>query len=142
MKKTYWWRYGVLVVSLALIEFSYYFGHKVLLGFPVKLYFFCDYVTCLESTWEFGKIIFFLALALLAVSPFLFFVRDELFKKWLRFAGIWLLVAAVLISLAPEYNGGWMSFGPTKESVSILLGELFVIVSLAKLAWASRKGKA
>jgi fucose 4-O-acetylase-like acetyltransferase len=62
-----------------------------------------------------------------------------MFKKWLRFAGVWFAVAAILIAVTPEYQGGWMPISPTKESVSIWMASLFVIISLAKLAWDSRK---
>lgn len=75
---------------------------------------------------------FHFSLSLLAVSPLLFFISDKIFKKWLRFAGIWFAVAAILILISPEYSGGFgPSLNPTKESVSIWMSSLFVIGSLA-----------
>ena len=38
-----------------------------------------------------------------------------------------------------EQNSNSRFIGPTKESVSVWMSELFVIVSLAKVAWNSRK---
>jgi hypothetical protein len=77
----------------------------------------------------------------LVVSPALFFVRDTVFLKWLRFAIVWFAVAVVLIVLAPVSTGGWMNFGPTKELVSIWMGALFVVISLVKLAWDSKESR-
>lgn len=130
MKITYWWR-ASLIIGVVLILTIAYIGP-------------CDYALarCLGgNSILVTRTIFHFSLSLLAVSPFLFFVRDEVFKKWLRFAGVWFTIAAVLIAITPEYQGGWMSIGPTKESVSIWMGALFVIGSLAKLAWDSRKLK-
>ncbi|MDX9856084.1 MAG: hypothetical protein RBS86_04715 [Candidatus Moranbacteria bacterium] len=64
------------------------------------------------------------------MSPFLFFFSDKFFIKWLRFALIWFFLAIVFIALAPVYTGGWMNFGPTKESVSIWMSGLFMAISL------------
>jgi hypothetical protein len=124
MQKKYWWR--IFVVIFASVIFGY--GNIAVSMDELNLY--NPYIDPLM----------FLSLALLAVSPFLFFARDDVFRKWLGFSGIWFGVAAVLIALSPEYSGGWgPSFNPTKESISIWMSSLFVIISLAKISWDSRK---
>jgi hypothetical protein len=130
MQKTYWWRIILIVVCTGVLLGAY-------LG-P------CDsnVARCLGGdSILVTRTFFHFALSLLVVSLFLFFVRDTVFLKWLRFAMIWFAVAAVLIAATPTYTGGWMSFGPTKESVSIWLSMLFVAVSSIKLVWDMRKAK-
>lgn len=83
---------------------------------------------------------FFLSFALLIVSPFLFLINDNVFRQWFRFAGVWFALSIILILLAPEYWGGWMSFGPEKKSVSVVMSILFVILSFGQLAWSYWKG--
>ncbi len=82
----------------------------------------------------------YLSLSLLIVSPFLFFVRDEVFRKWLRFTLVWFGIAIVLIAVTPEYQGGiFAMMNPTKESVSVFFAFLFVPSALAFLFFTSRK---
>lgn len=83
----------------------------------------------------------FFSLSILATSLFLFFVTDAVFLKWLRFAVAWFSLTTIFIIMAPVYTGGFMGFGPTKESVSIWMASLFVIISLIKLIWDSRRLK-
>ena len=73
------------------------------------------------------------------VAFFSFFVSDFVFMKWFYFATLFLLVSCVLIAAIPQYPGGWAFSNPGRESVSIWLSGLFVIVSLAKLIWDTRK---
>lgn len=124
MEKTYWWRISVVV--LAVLAFGYgYIAVNMDRSFLYNPYI---------------DPIMFLSLSLLVVSPLLFFIRDEVFLKWLRFSVIWFGVTAVAVAFSPEYAGGWgPSFGPTKESVSIWMASLFVIISLAKITWDSRQ---
>ena len=124
MGKTYLWRIFVMVLAVVV------FGYGYIAVNMDKLNLYNNYIDPLM----------FLSLSLLAVSPLLFFIRDEVFLKWLRFSLAWFALAAILIALSPEYSGGWgPSFDLTKESVSIWMGTLFVITSLVKITWDSRK---
>jgi hypothetical protein len=129
MDKTYRWRIALSSASFLILLIAYTF--------------FCEsrMSRCLwGDSILVTRTIFHFTLSLLVVSPVLFFVRDEVFKKWLRFAGVWFGIAAVLVILTPESSGGWgPSLNPTKESVSIWMASLFVIISLVKIAWDSRK---
>jgi predicted MFS family arabinose efflux permease len=95
--------------------------------------------TCSIHYNDFIDPLMFSAISIVVLSLFLFFISDNVFKKWLRFAIAWFIVDVVLIALAPTYTGGWMNFGPTKESVSIWMGVLFVIISLVLIIWQSLK---
>ncbi len=81
----------------------------------------------------------YLSLSLLIVSPFLFFVRDEVFRKWLRFAGIWFVLGSVPILMAPIRTHGFLPLTPTRSIVSFWVGALFVPSALAFLFFTSRK---
>lgn len=80
------------------------------------------------------------SLASLIVAPFIFFVRDEVFRKWLLFALAWFGITIFLIAITPEYADGiYRLMNPTKESVSFAMNILFVPFSLAWLLWDSRR---
>lgn len=79
----------------------------------------------------------------LLVSLFLFFARDDVFKKWLWFALVWFGISVFFIALAPAYNHGLFSMmNPTKESVSLWMSVIFIPVSLGFLLWSSKHSKA
>lgn len=138
MKKIYWWRILVFIIGgIGLIVGE-------ILFYPYK-YGLCisQKEQCLFGSLElvFAQPLFFISMALLIVSISLFFITDKIFLKWLRFALVWLGLTVVLVALAPVYTGGYVGFGPTKESVSIWMGSLFVIISLVKIVWDSRRAK-
>lgn len=73
----------------------------------------------------------FVILSLFAASVFIFFISDRTFKKWLKFAAIWFLVDVIWIIKSPVISHYEFDIIPsTKESVSIWMGSLFVIISL------------
>lgn len=130
MQKTYWWRVSLIIACLVVIFGSYVGTCQFSFG------------KCIGGdSIPFTRMFFHITLSALIVSPTLFFIRDAVFLAWLRFAIAWFVITVILIALAPVSTGGWMSFGPTKELVSIWMGGLFVIVSLAKLAWDSKKAR-
>jgi hypothetical protein len=134
MKKTYWWRSLLFVLS----------GLIVVSGWIYDKYF------CFANTnycpFDKYRILVFepiaiISIFILAISLFLFFVNDSIFLKWLCFAIVWLVLSAIFIALSPAYSGGFIGLNPTKESVSIWMGALFVIVSLGQIIWLSKRTK-
>ena len=89
--------------------------------------------------YELPRFFVHISLSLLITSPFLFFVHDKTFLRWAKFAGIWFFLSGIFVYLSPEYQGGWLGIGPEKESVSILMGILFVIISLPLLFLSERR---
>ena len=135
MQKTNWWR--MVVLFLGMIIFGW--GYLVVNAFELGL---CDKGgRCFLTYGSYVDPLMFLSLFLLIISPMLFFVRDAVFLKWLKFAIAWFALAAIFIALSPVYSGGSIGLNPTKESVSIWMGSLFVIISLAQLFWVSRNLK-
>ncbi len=124
MQKTYWWRIGLLVVSLIVLLIAYIEP--------------CNYklTRCLwGNSILITRTFFHIFLAILASSLFTFFISDKTFFKWLRFAVAWFALDAIFVTMAPVYTGGWINFDPTKELVSIWMGSLFVIISLIMFVW-------
>lgn len=118
MKKTYW-----RIISLISICVIFMFGSYVST---------CDYKVA-KCFWGDSILVtrtfFHIALAATVVSPFLFFFNDKFFTRWFRFALIWFFLAIVFVALTPEQHN-FMSLNPDKETVSIWMSTLFVIVSL------------
>lgn len=122
-QKTYWWR--VLVVVFAVVLFSYGFiVSNVIDGFG----WYYSYV----DSFDFASVAFFCS------SLFLFFVSDAAFLKWFKFTFIWWFFSIILIILTPESYNSFLNLSPDRESVSIWLSVLFVIISLAKLVWDTK----
>lgn len=105
-----------------------------------EIYSILGYDLCLTATSQsIGKPLFFLATSLFLISPFLFFISDIAFKKWLKFSLIWFGLAVIFIMISPEYQGGWIGIGPEKESVSILMSGLLIIISLGFVLYQKLK---
>ncbi len=135
MSKTYWWRFGALLIGALVFGWGYQLVSAENLGLCRQG------ISCLFKYNVYVDPLMFLSLSLLVITPFLFFVSDAVFLKWLRFAVLWFGVTAIFIIMAPVYTGGFVGFGPTKESVSIWMGSLFVVASLVQIILAHRKLK-
>jgi hypothetical protein len=139
-QKTYWWR--VLNISLVGIFLAvvYVLNNQLLFGICDRSYSTDSYQGCLDTAGiNIGKPLFFLSIAILLVSIPLFFVRDEVFLKWLKLSSVWWFFSIILIALTPSSYHSFLNLNPDRESVSLWLSGLFVIVSLAKLIWDTRK---
>lgn len=122
-KKTWWWRVVIVLLSILALGISYVINRESNL-----------YLEVISGP------LFIFASAIFIISIFLFFISDKVFLKWLRFAGVWVVLSIFAIAATPERHEGLLSFGgPSKEEVSIWLAALFVILSLTKIIWDSRK---
>lgn len=85
---------------------------------------------------------FHLVIPIFISSIILFFTFDKIFRKWLVFATIWIFISLFFISITPEYSGGWVSFTPIREQVSIWMSSLFLIISLVLITiWQIKEKK-
>lgn len=72
----------------------------------------------------------------------LFFLSDNIFMKWFKFSLGWVFLSLFFIFITPEYSGGWVSFTPDREQVSIWMSSLFFIISLVLITfWSLRERK-
>ena len=82
---------------------------------------------------QLGRPIFFFSIALLVVSLLLFFVREEVYKSWRRFAYWAIPISIILLWIAPTSGPtgiGISYLNYTKESASWLVSGAFLLVSL------------
>ena len=129
MKKTYLPRVVLLSLSLFVVIGLYFGPCKQMLG------------RCMGGNdMPIARSSFHFLVAASLISLFLFLVNDNIFKKWLIFSLVWLVLSFILILVTPEYSGGWgPNFNPDRETVSIWMGVLFVIISLVLIIWQSVK---
>ena len=63
-----------------------------------------------------------------------YFLRQEIYNTWFRFARIWIPLSMLAIFLAPEYSHDWM-FPIEKGTVALFSSALFVIISLGLICY-------
>lgn len=73
-------------------------------------------------------ILFFLPLAFIT-----YFMREEIYKAWFRFARWWIPLSIALIFLSPEYSSDWI-LPIEKGSVALTTSILFVCISIIVIA--------
>ena len=123
-QKTYWWRILVILFAGILFGYGYVSVNVDKLGW--------------YSSFTDSIILF--ALSLFVTSMALLFVYDKVFLKWFYFSIFWWLCSLIIISMTPEYGGGLIiGYNPDRSTVAFGIGLLFVIVSLVKLVWDTRK---
>jgi len=74
-------------------------------------------------------LLFFPILPLFFFSLVTYFMRDEVFQSWWRFARVWVPVSMIAILLAPAYASDWM-FPVDKGRIAFFTSLLFMIISL------------
>ena len=109
---------------IGYITFDPYANHLCMLG-----------ETCIFAGWRktISEPLFIVSTSVFISSIFTFFISNRLFTRWLIFTIAWLVAAVICIALAPVYTSNILG-GPTKESISIWMGTLFVIISLIMFA--------
>ena len=58
-----------------------------------------------------------------------YFMKEEVYRAWSRFALVWIPLSMLLIFLAPEYSTDWM-YRIEKGSVALATSAIFAVVSL------------
>ena len=118
VKKSVTWISGLL--ALILIGFDFTGTDKLCGG--------AQYTECMQTLHSFFVII-------IPIIPTFFFslltywMREEIYRSWFRFARWWIPLSMVLIFLAPEYSGDWM-YPIEKGTVAFFTSLVFVIVSI------------
>lgn len=137
MKKTYWWRILITLFGFLIL----FYGWMASFGNTIGL---ChienDKELCLINYNSYIDSLGFVSISLLVVSLFLYFINDIVFKKWLKFAIVWFALATIFIIHAPTYSST-IPGNPTKESISIWMSSLFVIISIIQIGILSRRHK-
>jgi len=87
-----------------------------------------SYSTCSDFS-ESLAMLFFPILPLFFFSLVTYFMREEIFQSWWRFARVWVPLSMIAILLAPAYASDWM-FPIDKGRIAFFTAVVFVIISL------------
>ncbi len=77
---------------------------------------------------------------LLSLIPFLF-LSEKVYYLWVKFAFATLPIIAFLIYISPTYSHSPIGFDVTKETTSMILSVVFVVVSWLIAVWHMLKNK-
>ena len=91
----------------------------------------------LWNTTELVGAYFILFPLILFFSLITYFLREEVFRAWLRFAYVWMPLSLVVIYLSAGWTGGGFGIPNVldQETVAIIFSGLFVIISLLLVIW-------
>ena len=86
-----------------------------------------EYGTCMDNLYA-AMIVFTPILPFTLLAFIVYFLRDEVFQTWIKFALVWVPLTMFLTLLAPEYSNSLLSI--VKSSVSFWFSATFLVVSL------------
>ena len=72
----------------------------------------------------------YISLLFAIIFSMMVFVSNYILRKWVNFFIYWVVLETFLIISFPYDYGGWMSFGPTKDLVSLYMSSLFLVISI------------
>jgi len=132
MEKTHWWRIVVFFICGTFVFLGWFY--ETSLCFPGGVGECPLYRIRMTLIDPFLIIFSFFFL----VSPVLFFVRDKVFLRFLRFSGIWFALGLFPILASPVQTHGFLPLPPTRDIVAFWVGALFVPSALLFLFFASK----
>ena len=128
----------VFIFELASLLVGYVFTHPLWFGICFETYIFGGNQRCSDMLIpELGNFLLKFALLSFLISITLHFLRDEVFNFWLKFAYIWIPLSALIIFTTQTSSNAWAIGGPTRETVSWIMGGLFVAISFVLIAYKS-----
>src|ERR1051325_9431162 len=94
------------------------------------------YGSCMESLHS-SLGIFLPVFPFFIFAVIAYFLREEVYKTWVRVALVWLAISMILIAITPDITPG--GFGPQisfgKSDVALLTSGASVIISIVTIAW-------
>ena len=107
---------------------------------PSNLYKYCFQGGHCLWLWDIAEAtnpFFFLFPSLLLFSFITYFLREEIFRAWLRFAYVWMPLSLVVIYLSAGWTGGGFGIPNVldQETVAIIFSGLFIIISPLLILW-------
>ena len=116
---------------------------KTKIVIPITLLFFgvigvgLDYFNIVD--YPIGDPMSNIAISIIIVSTLLFFVKEQVLSLWLKFAYFWLPLTLLFVLVSPPGGGGFLPPMATRETNSLLLAKIFVVLSVAIIAYKSYK---
>ena len=126
-------RWGILSFFILLLALGVFFGYSGEVGLCINdnVNYIYD-ISCLNFYDSFAGPLFFGSISVIFVLIILFFVREQIYMFWRRFA-IWAVpIGAFLIASAPDKSGDGFPIGfeLTNRTLTFLFSFLFLIISL------------
>ncbi len=126
-QKMYLWKFFLVVCSFFGLIYAYVMIYSEELGvYSVDN----DIIGFMFGYQLYTDPLYFIFLGVFFTSLFTFFISDRIFKRWLIFTSVWIIVTTIFITLAPISARDYFNLGPTKELVSVWMSGLFVIISI------------
>lgn len=89
----------------------------------------CPYTVAAIETIISPVLLFFL------FSIATYFMREEIFKTWVRFAFPWIVFTVLLAWITPNTGGGYLSMGTDQAIIGLGMILSFIIISLVIILW-------
>jgi len=74
------------------------------------------------------------------LSLITYWMRNEVYEAWFRFARWWIPLSMLAIFIAPEYSSDWM-YRIEKGSVAFITSALFVAISTIIILTVQARGR-
>jgi hypothetical protein len=120
-----------LIIAITSLTIGYIFIHPLQFGICKDIYSFGGAVRCSDKFLpSAGDFLVQISIVVLLLVGVLYFLREEIFRAWIRFARWWVPLSLVLILAAPTSSHSWAIGGFDREGVTWLMDGLFLIISL------------
>lgn len=86
-----------------------------------------EYGLCMDNLSN-VMLVFYPIIPLFIISLIVYFLRDEIFRAWIRFVYLWIPLSMFAILVAPEYGNAFLPI--EKGTVAGFFSLLFIIVSI------------
>jgi hypothetical protein len=121
---------GILVILFLVLD---YVGTARLCGIANR--------DCMHSLHDFFGI-FLPIFPLFFFSLVTYWMREEVYQAWFRFARWWIPLSMFCILLTPtDYGGSGIGMSLGKPDVAFLSSTVFIIVSIGIIVWSSMKAR-
>lgn len=123
---------NALILSIIGVGLGFILRHPVELGFCVQKYTFNNYIGCFDKLPAQLSNIFITVFSVVFIfSLITHFLREDIFRAWVRFAIWWIPISVFLTLIAPDNDGNAiLSPGSSREIVWLLSFALFVFISI------------
>lgn len=95
----------------------------------------CNYDNLCWDTINSTAGFFFLFPVMILSSLVTWWLNDQIFNSWRRFAYWWIPLSALIIFTTPTTDHSWALGGPTRQTMSFVMSGLFLFISLIIIAY-------
>lgn len=116
------------------------YKYKKILAYLVPVFLVVSFIIHITQTFNSTGVFFFdFLLTLTIIFGVIIFVKQQVFRAWLKFAIVFLLFAIIFVLITPNSTSSFADFD--KKSLTLFLAGIFLISSLGIIFWEARKEK-